>query len=104
MSKQFLFSVILAVLLVGFLMYWNRIQTNQREILSTSIRPTPTPRTTIPYGGIINLAYRSQFLRIYWTPIASDAAVYLIPNYAEKKFAETIVRDFSCHIAISGGF
>ena len=104
MSKQFIFSVIFAVLLIGFVMSWNRIQTNRRDILSTSIRPTPTPRTTIPYGGIINLSYRSQFLRIYWTPIASDAAVYLIPNYEEKKFAETIASDLSCHIAINGGF
>lgn len=104
MSKQFIFSVFLAVLLVGFILYWNSIQTNQRDILSTSIRPTPTPRTTIPYGGIINLDYNSQPLRIYWAPIASDSAVYLIPNYTERKFADSIVKELFCHIAINGGF
>lgn len=104
MSKQLLFSVFLAVLLVGFLLYWKGLKTYQRDILSTSIRPTPTPRTTIPYGGIINLSYNSQPLRIYWTPIASDSAVYLIPNYTERKFADSIVKELSCHIAINGGF
>lgn len=104
MSKRVLFVVIATVLLGSAVLYWTRIKTYQQDILSLEVIPTPTPRTTIPYGGIINLSFQSQKLRIYWTPVASDSAVYLIPNYAEKKFADVIARDLSCHIAINGGF
>lgn len=77
---------------------------SKKDILSSTVIPKPTPRTTIPYGGIVNLAYQSQHLRIYWTPIPKDSALYLIPNYTEREFAETIADKLSCHIAINGGF
>jgi len=93
-----LVSVIAAILLL------TRSSKNKKDILSSIIAPKPTPRTTIPYGGIINLTYLSQRLRIYWAPIPKNAAVYLVPNYTEREFAETITNKLSCHIAINGGF
>lgn len=73
---------------------------------SLTVKPSISPKPTANDNRtkIIDVTFASQNIRVVLSPILSWESVILIPNFADKKNASTIVSENNCSLAINGGF
>src|SRR3990167_3016535 len=65
--------------------------------------PSPTP-LTVPNGEVIETIFNNTDYQLLVIPIKTKDSILLIPNFANGKNAESLVKKNNCRSAINGGF
>lgn len=66
--------------------------------------PTPTSGSLVQPSQSIDIIHGEKTYRIAWTAVPNTDAVTLLPNFTEKRTAQSLVESDACSGVVSGGF
>ncbi len=89
--------VALILIVVVVLVLWPKSQ----PLLVKTNHPQPSP--SLP-PSVLALDFHQKTYHVYLQKISPSDSLTLIPNFAEKKSSQTLMRQNNCNYGINGGF
>ncbi|MBI5620999.1 phosphodiester glycosidase family protein [Candidatus Gottesmanbacteria bacterium] len=98
---RFLVSLMVVSVLIG------AATLGRKPLVPPIPNPAPIPTlapTLAPPGNTIDIQINERTFRVAWITISDPSALSLIPNFTEKRTAQSLIDGRECQQVINGGF